>query len=78
MRTALGDERVQQVAKSLGIPMDNALDVLAKFLPAAANAAGSAVAPPSPAGGINRDNTRLQTDRPCEYLKKNDLSRSLE
>ena len=49
IRTALGDEHVQQVAKSLGIPMDKVVDVLAKFLPAAASAAGPAVAPP-PAG----------------------------
>ena len=48
--TALGDQHVQQIAKSLGIPMDKVLDVLAKFLPAAASAVGPAVAPPS-AGG---------------------------
>lgn len=49
IRTALGDEHVQQVAKSLGIPMDKVLDVLAKLLSAAASAAPG-VAPPS-AGG---------------------------
>ena len=49
LRTALGDQHVQQIAKSLGIPMDKVLDALAKFLPAAVNAAGPAVAPP--AGG---------------------------
>jgi uncharacterized protein YidB (DUF937 family) len=49
IRKALGDEHVQQIAKSLGIPMDKVLEVLAKFLPAAVNAAGPAVAPP--AGG---------------------------
>jgi uncharacterized protein YidB (DUF937 family) len=48
LRTALGDQHVQQIAKSLGIPMDKVLDALAKFLPAAVNAAGP-VAPP--AGG---------------------------
>jgi uncharacterized protein YidB (DUF937 family) len=47
LRTALGDQHVQQIAKSLGIPMDKVLEVLAKFLPAAVNAAGPAVAPPS-------------------------------
>jgi uncharacterized protein YidB (DUF937 family) len=47
LRTALGDQHVQQIAKSLGIPMDKVLDALAKFLPAAVNAAGPAVAPPS-------------------------------
>jgi uncharacterized protein YidB (DUF937 family) len=47
IRKALGDEHVQQIAKSLGIPMDKVLEALAKFLPAAASAAGPAVAPPS-------------------------------
>ena len=47
IRKALGDEHVQQIAKSLGIPMDKVLEVMAKFLPAAVNAAGPAVAPPS-------------------------------
>ena len=47
IRKALGDEHVQQIAKSLGIPMDKVLEVMAKFLPAAVNAAGPAVALPS-------------------------------
>ena len=47
VRKALGDQHVQQIAKSLGIPMDQVLDALAKFLPAVASAAGPAVAPPS-------------------------------
>jgi len=47
LRTALGDQHVQQIAKSLGIPMDKVLEALAKFLPAAVNAAGPAVAPPA-------------------------------
>jgi len=47
VRKALGDQHVQQIAKSLGIPMDKVLDALAKFLPAAASAAGPEVAPPS-------------------------------
>jgi uncharacterized protein YidB (DUF937 family) len=47
IRKALGDEHVQQIAKSLGIPMDEVLEAMAKFLPAAVNAAGPAVAPPS-------------------------------
>jgi uncharacterized protein YidB (DUF937 family) len=47
VRKALDDQHVQQIAKSLGIPMDQVLEALAKFLPAAASAAGSAVAPPS-------------------------------
>jgi len=47
LRKALGDQHVQQIAESLGIPMDQVLDALAKFLPAAVNAAGRAVAPPS-------------------------------
>ena len=44
---ALGDQHVQEIAKSLGIPMDKVLDVLAKFLPAAASAAGPAAVPPT-------------------------------
>jgi uncharacterized protein YidB (DUF937 family) len=47
LRAALGDQHVQQIAKSLGIPIDKVLDAMAKFLPAAVNAAGPAVAPPS-------------------------------
>ena len=47
IRKALCDEHLQQIAKSLGIPMDKVLEVMAKFLPAAVNAAGPAVAPPS-------------------------------
>ena len=47
IRKALGDQHVQQIAKSLGIPMDKVLELMAKFLPAAVNAAGPAVAPPS-------------------------------
>ena len=46
LREALGDQHVQQIAKSLGIPLDTVLDALAKYLPEAVNAAGPAVAPP--------------------------------
>ncbi len=42
IRTALGDQHVQQIAKSLGIPIDSVLDALAKYLPQAVNAAGPA------------------------------------
>ncbi len=45
LRAALGDEHVQQIAKSLGIPIDAVLDALAKYLPEAAGAAGPAAAP---------------------------------
>ena len=45
IRTALGDEHVQQIAKSLGIPIDAVLAALAEKLPEAASAAGPAVAP---------------------------------
>jgi len=44
VRKALGDEHVQQLAKSLGIPMDQVLEVLAKFLPTAASAEASSIA----------------------------------
>ena len=47
LRAALGDEHVQQIAKSLGIPMDKVLELLAKYLPEAASAAGPAAAPPT-------------------------------
>ena len=39
VRTALGDEHVQQIAKTLGIPMDKVLELLPKYLPQAASAA---------------------------------------
>jgi len=40
IRKALGDEHVQQITKSLGVPMDKVLDLLAKYLPQAAGEAG--------------------------------------
>jgi uncharacterized protein YidB (DUF937 family) len=40
IRKALGDEHVQQITKSLGIPMDKVLDLLAKYLPQAAAEVG--------------------------------------
>jgi uncharacterized protein YidB (DUF937 family) len=46
IRKALGDEHVQQIAKTLGIPMDKVLELLAKYLPQAASAA-SPMPPPS-------------------------------
>jgi uncharacterized protein YidB (DUF937 family) len=45
IRTALGDEHVQQLAKSLGIPIDSILAGLADKLPDIANAAGPAATP---------------------------------
>lgn len=47
IQTALGDEHVQQIAKSLGIPVNSILAALAKMLPELANAAGPAVDPNS-------------------------------
>jgi uncharacterized protein YidB (DUF937 family) len=47
IRAALGDEHVQQLAKSLGIPIDDVLAALSDKLPEVAEAAGPAVAPPS-------------------------------
>ena len=49
IRTALGDEHVQQIAKSLGIPVDAILAALAEKLPEIANAAGPAPAAASAA-----------------------------
>jgi uncharacterized protein YidB (DUF937 family) len=45
IRGALGDEHVQQIAKSLGIPIDTILAGLADKLPEITNAAGPAVDP---------------------------------
>jgi uncharacterized protein YidB (DUF937 family) len=39
LRAALGDEHVQKIATSLGIPMDTVLATLAQYLPQAASAA---------------------------------------
>ncbi len=49
IKTALGDEHVQQIAKSLGIPVDAILAALAEKLPEIANAAGPAANPSAPA-----------------------------
>lgn len=48
IREALGDEHVQQLAKSLGIPVDSILATLAEKLPEIANAAGPAADPKAP------------------------------
>ncbi len=48
IKAALGDEHVQQIAKSLGIPVDTILATLAANLPEITNAAGSAVDPSAP------------------------------
>jgi uncharacterized protein YidB (DUF937 family) len=45
LRAALNDKQLQEIAKSLGLPVDQALDVLAKYLPQAVDQA-------SPAGKI--------------------------
>jgi uncharacterized protein YidB (DUF937 family) len=45
IRSALGDEHVQQLAKSFGIPIDTILAGLADKLPEITNAAGPAVDP---------------------------------
>lgn len=39
LRSALGDERVQEIAQHLGLPVDGALKLLAEHLPAAVNQA---------------------------------------
>jgi uncharacterized protein YidB (DUF937 family) len=44
IRAALGEQHVQQIAKSLGIPIDTVVDALAKYLPAAVNEAAPAAA----------------------------------
>ncbi|RUP10463.1 YidB family protein [Hyphomicrobium sp.] len=45
IQSALGDEHVQQIAKSLGIPVDTILASLASALPQVASAAGPAADP---------------------------------
>lgn len=57
LRKALGDEHVQQIAKTLGIPVDAILNALAEWLPKAAEAAGSA-ADPKPAETARPDPTK--------------------
>jgi uncharacterized protein YidB (DUF937 family) len=47
LRAALNDKDLQQIARSLGVPVDQALDVLAKYLPDAVDQA-------SPAGQIQK------------------------
>lgn len=49
IKTALGDEHVQQLARSLGIPVDAILAALAEKLPEIANTAGPAANPAAPA-----------------------------
>ncbi len=41
LRSALGDERVQEIAQHLGIPLDDALKLLAEHLPTAVDQASS-------------------------------------
>jgi uncharacterized protein YidB (DUF937 family) len=47
LRAALNDKDLQQIARSLGVPVDQALDVLAKYLPDAVDQA-------SPSGQIQK------------------------
>lgn len=47
LRAALNDKDLQQIARSLGVPVDQALDVLAKYLPDAVDQA-------SPTGQLQR------------------------
>jgi len=49
LRAALGDQHVQQLAKSLRLPVDAVLAALAQHLPQVATAAGPAGAPTSTA-----------------------------
>jgi uncharacterized protein YidB (DUF937 family) len=47
LRAALNDKDLQQIARSLGVPVDQALDVLTKYLPDAVDQA-------SPSGQIQK------------------------
>ena len=53
LRAALGDQHVQQLAKSLGIPVDTILAALAEHLPQVASAAGAATTPTSTGSSSN-------------------------
>ena len=78
---ALGDEHVQQIAKSLGIPMDKVLDALAKYLPQAVNAAGPAAPRSLPEGACAARRTidfRAQARwrrRPSARVRREDNNR---
>lgn len=39
LRAAINDKQLQQIARSLGVPVDQALDILTKYLPAAVDQA---------------------------------------
>jgi uncharacterized protein YidB (DUF937 family) len=52
IKEALGDEHVQQIAKSLGIPVDAIVAALAEKLPEITNAAGPAANPGPDAGTV--------------------------
>jgi uncharacterized protein YidB (DUF937 family) len=39
LRAAINDKELQQIARSMGVPVDQALDVLAKYLPEAVDQA---------------------------------------
>lgn len=39
LRAAINDKQLQQIARSLGVPVDQALDVLSKYLPEAVDQA---------------------------------------
>ena len=47
LRAALNDKQLQQIARSMGLPVDQALEVLAKYLPQAIDQA-------SPGGKIQK------------------------
>jgi uncharacterized protein YidB (DUF937 family) len=39
LRSALNDKQLQQIARAMGLPVDQALDVVAKYLPQAVDQA---------------------------------------
>jgi uncharacterized protein YidB (DUF937 family) len=39
LRAALNDKQLQQIARAMGLPVDQALEVIAKYLPQAADQA---------------------------------------
>jgi len=64
LRHALDNERLQQIARSFGIPVDAILNALAEYLPKAAEAAGPAANPAAQAGSKPAASTVTDPTKP--------------
>ena len=67
IRTALGDEHVQQVAKSLGIPMDKVRRRSGEISPCRSERGGTGRRATACRRSINRDNTRFAPTLPTTH-----------